>query len=180
MITSCLLFIGDKKNKKTAALYKAKGINKKSGPGRRRYTIKDALTVGFTQCAAALFPGISRSGSTLAASQLRGINKQMALDYSFLLGTPAILAAAVLEGKDALFPEDGTVITVSWAAVIIGMIVSGIVGFFAIKLFKWLLSTDKMYVFITYTAIVGVIVTVISIIELCTGNNIFTGQPLLF
>lgn len=181
MVTSTLLFIGDRMNRKTTQRYKEKGILTKKGAGRRRYNVIDALTVGITQCFAALFPGVSRSGSTLAASEMRGINKQTALDYSFILGTPAIIAAALLEGKDALFPDDGKAVTIDYLPVMIGMIVAAVVGFFAIKLFKWLLKTDRMYIFILYTAVVGIIVTVISIIELTTGANLFhPDQALVF
>ena len=181
MTTSLLLFVGDRMNRRTTLRYKEKGILTKKGAGRKRYNAVDALTVGVTQCCAALFPGVSRSGSTLAASELRGINKQAALDYSFILGTPAIVAAAILEGKDALFPDDGKAVTIDYLPVMVGMIVAAVVGFFAIKLFKWLLKTDRMYIFILYTAVVGIIVTVISIIELSTGTNLFhSDMPLVF
>ena len=178
--TSILLYVGNRANKFTTQLYAEKGKLRNGQAGRRRYNVIDALTVGFVQCIAAIFPGISRSGSTLAASQLRGINKQAALDYSFVLGIPAILAAAVLEGKDVLFPDDGVQVNIEFLPVIIGMITSAVVGFFAIKLFKWLLSTDRMYVFILYTAVVGGVMLVISVIELCLGTNIFTGNALNF
>ena len=171
LATSVLLYIGNRQSRKYA------DGNKKA---RKRYKIPDALVVGFTQCFAALFPGLSRSGSTLAASQLRGMDKKVALDYSFLLGTPAIVAAALLEGKDALFPENGQAVTIEYFPIIIGMLFAAVVGFIAIKLFKWLLSTDKMYVFIAYTAIVGLIILVISIIELSTGENMFTHNTLVF
>ena len=59
------------------------------------------MSVGLTQCAAAVFPGLSRSGSTLSIGLMRGINRQTALDYSFVLGIPSIMAAAVLELKEA-------------------------------------------------------------------------------
>lgn len=181
MTTSLLLFVGDRMNRRTTLRYKEKGILTKKGAGRKRYNVVDALIVGVTQCCAALFPGVSRSGSTLAASELRGINKQTALDYSFILGTPAIVAAAILEGKDALFPDDGKAVTIDYLPVMVGMIVAAVVGFFAIKLFKWLLKTDRMYIFILYTAVVGIIVTVISIIELSTGTNLFhSDMPLVF
>ena len=181
MTTSLLLFVGDRMNRRTTLRYKEKGILTKKGAGRKRYNVVDALTVGVTQCCAALFPGVSRSGSTLAASELRGMNKQAALDYSFILGTPAIVAAAILEGKDALFPDDGKAVTIDYLPVMVGMIVAAVVGFFAIKLFKWLLKTDRMYIFILYTAVVGIIVTVISIIELSTGTNLFhSDMPLVF
>ena len=180
LVTSLLLFIGDLKNKHTVKVYQEKGMLKDGAAGRKKYNVLDAITVGITQCFAALFPGVSRSGSTLVASELRGINKQAALDYSFLRGTPAIVAAAIIEGKDALFPKDGQSVSIDYLPVIVGMIIAALVGFFAIKLFKWLLKTDRMYVFIIYTAIVGAAITTISIIELTNGTNIITGQPLVF
>lgn len=180
IMTSVLLYIGNRSNKITTEQYKQKGKLRNGQAGRRRYNIIDSLAVGVMQCIAAVFPGISRSGSTLAISQLRGINKQAALDYSFVLGIPAIIAAAVLEGKDALFPDDGSVVNIEYFPVIIGMITSAVVGFFAIKLFKWLLSTDRMYVFILYTAVIGGVMFIISIIELCMGTNVFTGNALNF
>ena len=172
LATSALLYIGDKQNKKF--------VEGKKKP-RRRYKVGDAVAVGFTQCFAALFPGLSRSGSTLAASQLRGMDKQAALDYSFLLGTPAIVAAALLEGKDALFSDNGLTLSFGdYICIVVGMVVAGVVGFFAIKIFKWLLKTDKMYIFIIYTAIAGAIVLVISIVELALGVNVFTQRSLVF
>ena len=180
MVTSLLLLIGDLMNRHTVKVWKEKGMTKDGSAGRKRYTVVDAVTVGIVQCVAAIFPGVSRSGSTLVASQVRGINKQAALDYSFLLGTPAIVAAAILEGKDALFPDNGEAVQIDYLPVLVGMIVAAFVGFFAIKLFKWLLKTDRMYFFIIYTALVGITVTIISVIELSNGTNIVTGQPLVF
>ncbi len=182
LVTSLLLLFGDLKNRHTTKTYLSKkGKNAdKNQAGRKKYTVLDAIAVGLTQCCAAVFPGVSRSGSTLVASEMRGINKQAALDYSFLLGTPAIIAAALLEGKDALFPEDGQAVTIEFLPVLVGVIFSAVVGFLAIKLFKWLLKTDRMYIFIIYTGIVGIAVLVISIIELSNGVNFFTNQPLVF
>ena len=53
------------------------------------------------------------------------------------------------------------------------MIASAIVGYLSIVLFKWLLKTNKMYIFIAYTAIVALAVIVVSIIEMNVGHNIF-------
>lgn len=180
MLTSFLLFKGNECNMRMVREAKKKGTVGKYGVGRRRFALGDAITVGLTQCAAALLPGLSRSGSTLAVSQLRGINKQTALDYSFVLGIPSILAAAVLEGKDALFPANGTTVSIDPLPVILGMVTASVVGFLAIKLFKWLLSTDRMYIFVLYTAVVGVLMLLLGVIELCTGTNIFTGTALNF
>lgn len=180
ILTSFLLFKGNDCNMRMVRMAKKKGTMGKHGVGRRRFMLGDAVTVGLMQCAAALLPGLSRSGSTLAVSQMRGINKQTALDYSFILGIPSIFAAALLEGKDALFPADGATVNIEFWSVIFGMITAAIVGFFAIKLFKWLLSIDRMYIFVLYTAGVGIIMLFIGIIELCIGSNIFTGTPLNF
>lgn len=178
--TSIVLYLGNRVNKITTRMYKRKGKLNNGQAGRRRYHITDALAVGATQCIAAILPGVSRSGSTLATSQIRGINKQAALDYSFVLGIPAIVAAAVLESKDALFPDDGFFVNIDYFPVIIGMITSAVVGFFAIKLFKWLLATDRMYIFILYTAVVGGVMFIVGLIELFMGINVFTGNALNF
>ena len=127
------------------------------------------------QVAAALLPGLSRSGSTLAVGEMRGINKQKALDFTFVLGIPSIIAAAALETLDAIKAPGG--IQIEPIVIIVGVVVSAIVGYLSIVLFKWFLKTDKMIVFIIYTAVVGVALLAVSIIEIITGNNLFTGAP---
>ena len=180
LVTSFLLVIGINANRKTTIIYKSHGKLRADGAGRRKLNPVDAVFIGLFQAVAAIFPGISRSGSTLTAGELRKINKQRALDYSFVLGTPAIIAAALLEGKDALFPADGSAVSIEFFPTLIGIITSAIVGFLAIRLFKWLLSTNRMYYFVLYTAGAGIICLVISIIELISGVNLFTQQPLTF
>ena len=180
LVTSFLLVIGINANRKTTILYKSHGKLRADGAGRRKLNPVDAVFIGLFQAVAAIFPGISRSGSTLTAGELRKINKQRALDYSFVLGTPAIIAAALLEGKDALFPADGSAVAIEFFPTLIGIITSAIVGFLAIRLFKWLLSTNRMYYFVLYTAGAGIICLIISIIELISGVNLFTQQPLTF
>lgn len=172
LLTSILLFIGNRCSRSNVPMKHAKG----GETGRTSMNVVDALVVGLTQCFATL-PGLSRSGSTLSVGQMRGLNKQTALDYTFILGTPAIIAAAVLEGKDAL--EGGMdKISADIVPIIVGMVVSAVVGYLAIALFKWLLKTDKMIIFIIYTAVVGIAVIVVSILEMKSGVNLFSGAPL--
>ena len=113
--------------------------------------------------------------------ELRGLNKQVALDYAFVLGIPSILAAALLEGIDA-FKAQGTqdTLQLSPAAMIAGMITAMIVGFFAIMLFKWMLAKDRTNIFAAYTAVLGIAIIIISIIELKSGKNLFSGEPLTY
>lgn len=174
MLTSVLLAVGAHFNRKNSAKsFKHMKGSSSDSKGRESYTVIDAVCVGLAQVAAALLPGLSRSGSTLAVGEMRGINKQKALDFTFILGIPSILAAALLEGKDAL--EQG--VDVDVPVVLVGIAVSAVVGYLAIWLFKWFLKSDKMIIFIVYTAVVGVALLVISIMEIFNGTNVFTGQP---
>ena len=178
LVTSALLTIGIICNRKNSAKggKHLKGGSKAGSNGRESYTILDAVCVGLMQVAAAVFPGLSRSGSTLAVGEMRGINKQKALDYTFILGVPSIVAAALLEGIDAIKSPEG--INVEFGVIIAGVIASAVVGYLAIVIFKWFLKSDKMSIFVIYTAIVGVAFIIISIIEMNTGVNLFTGAPI--
>lgn len=178
LVTSALLTIGIICNRRNSAKggKHLKGSGKTDSNGRESYTILDAVCVGLMQVAAALLPGLSRSGSTLAVGEMRGINKQKALDYTFVLGVPSIVAAALLEGIDAIKSPEG--INVEVSAIIAGVIASAVVGYLAIVIFKWFLKSDKMSIFVIYTAIVGIAFIVISIIEMNTGVNLFTGAPI--
>lgn len=169
IVTSILLTIGIFCNKRMAGKHFKKDADdsKYEGNGRKRYTVVDSIVVGIGQCMAAVFPGLSRSGTTLAFGQMRGINKQAALDYTFILGIPSIIAAAVLEIKDV----DASMITSdTLIAVLCGVIAAAVVGYFAIVLFKWLLKTDRMYIFAIYAGLLGLAVVAISIYEIATNS----------
>ena len=171
LVTSVLLAVGNALNNNLKKLEEKTGKLSEKGAGKSSLTVVDAIVVGLTQCCAAVFPGLSRSGSTLAAGQMRGVNRQTALDFTFIMAIPSILAAAVLELSDALSVPGGIGIPVS--VIIAGMIAAAIVGYLSIVLFKWLLKTNKMIIFILYTAVVGIAVIVVSIIEMVVGHNIF-------
>lgn len=175
LLTSALLFLGIHANKQN----QQKMVKNRDGAlvpskGRRKIHTVDALVIGFTQCMAAVFPGLSRSGSTLSVGLMRGISQQTALDYSFVLGIPSIAAAALVSLKDI----GSTGESIGAAPLIVGVVVSAIVGFLAIKLLRWIVTTNKMEVFAYYTLIAGGIVTVLGIIEHIKGKNLFTGLPL--
>ncbi len=146
-----------------------------SPKGSKRMTdlrTPDAVRIGFFQ-AVALLPGVSRSGSTISAGLFCGLRRDEAISYSFILGIPAILGGGLTEliggiGEDA---------AVGVLPCIIGVIVAAIVGFLAIKLVQWLMRTDRFKVFYIYTAILGAVVIVISIIEALMGKPItFAGK----
>jgi len=178
ILTSVLLTIGIIRNRKSvASTHKHLAAKSNAKATRDNFNVVDAILVGVTQVCAALLPGLSRSGSTLSVGEMRGISKQKALDYTFVLGIPSILAAALLEGVDAIKSPEG-LSNIEFIPLIIGMAVSAVVGYLAIVIFKWFLKSDKMEIFVIYTAIVGVAFIVISIIEMNTGVNLFTGAPI--
>ena len=92
LATSALLFAGIHANKRVKETHRRKDPSGRviTSSGRKKIHTVDAICIGVTQCLAAVFPGLSRSGSTLSVGLLRGINQQTALDYSFVLGIPSI------------------------------------------------------------------------------------------
>lgn len=129
-----------------------------------RMNVKDAITVGLFQCVA-LFPGVSRSGSTTAAGLFCGLDKSTAVSFAFVLGIPAILGGSVLEIGDAMRSET----ELNWLLLGVGFIVAAVVGFFAIKLVKWLLERDRFKIFGTYVAVLGVLCIAGGVWENVTG-----------
>ena len=130
-------------------------VDKRLGGGRkteRTATVLDALLVGFAQ-AIATVPGLSRSGSTIAAGMLRGYKREFAVRFSFLMSLPAVLGANLLEFKDVL---DAGGIEASLIPLYIGgFVVSAVVGYFAIGLVKKLSDEGKFGLFAYYCWAVG-------------------------
>jgi undecaprenyl-diphosphatase len=105
-----------------------------------------ALAVGAAQ-EAALVPGVSRSGATITTGMLLGLRRDAAASFSFLLGVPAILAAAAHEGLPLL--RSGLGAEQAWLF-LIGMGVSGVVGYLAIKYFLRYLVSHTLAPFAWY------------------------------
>jgi undecaprenyl-diphosphatase len=93
-------------------------------------TIRGALLIGVWQCAA-LIPGISRSGVTMVGGLLAGLHHKEAARFSFLIATPIILGAAVLEVPKLLHAEKAGAAGITGIAVISG-VVAGITAFLSI------------------------------------------------
>ena len=117
----------------------------------RNATVADALIVGCGQ-ALAVIPGLSRSGTTISVGMMRGFDRAFAVRFSFLMSLPAVLGANVLEIKDALasnFPIE------ELPMYLVGVAVSAVVGYFAIRLVKSLSDKGKFGKFAYYCWAVG-------------------------
>ncbi len=86
---------------------------------------RDAVAIGLWQCLA-FIPGISRSGATIIGGVLRGIDHQGAARFSFLIGTPIIIAAGV---EEALHLRKSGVTVASWTPAILAASVAGVTAF---------------------------------------------------
>ncbi|MCL1882104.1 MAG: undecaprenyl-diphosphate phosphatase [Oscillospiraceae bacterium] len=156
--TAMLLFLAD-----TCV----KGI--KQGSDMR---VKDALLVGFFQVVA-LFPGISRSGSTISVGLFRGLSRKTAVTFSFLLGIPAIAGGTLLEGIElAQAYRDGVSDSLNWGALTLGFFVAMIVGLMAIKLVKYVVKKEKFKIFAIYVMTLGILCVIWGVFENITGITV--------
>lgn len=114
------------------------------------FGIFDSLAVGLAQVLA-LLPGASRSGSTIMGGLFAGQKRESAARFSFLLSIPAITASGLLELKEAwhLLPRE------SLTPLLIGTIVSAIVGYLSIWFLLSFLRKNSTAIFIIYRLILG-------------------------
>lgn len=132
-------------------------ISKKKTLNREVNTL-DAFAVGLAQVFAAGFPGISRSGSTISTGMICGVSKEYMVEYSFILGIPAIIVANAVELKDAV--ETGAQLEL--LPTIVGVIVAAVVGVACIKLLQWILKKDMWKYFGFYCLIIGIFTIICS------------------
>ncbi|MGV8162106.1 MAG: undecaprenyl-diphosphate phosphatase [Candidatus Nanoarchaeia archaeon] len=117
----------------------------------------NSLIVGFFQ-AIAILPGVSRSGSTISSGMFLGIKKEEIAKFSFIIFIPAILGATIIE-----LPSIGAIENLT--AMIIGTVVSAVVGYFSLKLLMSVIKKDKFYYFAIYCLTLGLIVLGFSLIK---------------
>jgi undecaprenyl-diphosphatase len=129
-----------------ALLWTAEAVYARRADDRHRTVgdlrVFDALVIGLFQ-AAAIAPGISRSGATIGAGVLRGLRRDAAARFSFLLSIPAILGAGLVALPDV--PADA-----DWGRIALGAAVAAVVGFAAIAFLLRYLRTRTMRPFAGY------------------------------
>lgn len=146
VLTGFILYVADKME-----------VGKKNESSMR---FRDALIIGLCQCVATL-PGLSRSGTTIAAGLATGQSRNYAVKFSLLMSIPAVLGATFLElikafkaGIDlALVP-----------AYLLGMIAAMVSGVFAIMLLRYIVNKGKFGNFAYYCWVVGALTVVLAII----------------
>lgn len=116
-------------------------------------TYLDAFTIGMCQGVATL-PGITRSGTTITACLLLGLDRKFAVKYSFIMSIPAIIGALVLQMNDvsAVSLEASEIV-----GYIIGMIVAAVVGFICIKIMMAVVQSQRFKAFAFYCLAIGAV-----------------------
>jgi undecaprenyl-diphosphatase len=106
-----------------------------------------AVAVGIGQLIAAVFPGASRSGTTILLALLLGLSRPAATEFSFLVGIPTMLAASGLKIVKAFSGNGAGADGENWGLLLIGCVVSGIVSFAAVR---WLLRYIQTHTFTAF------------------------------
>jgi undecaprenyl-diphosphatase len=117
-------------------------------------TYRDALFIGLVQCFS-LVPGVSRSGATISAGLVRGIDRVTATRLSFLLGIPALFAAGLLELKKAVSTHG------SLGPTVLATVVSFVVAYISIAWLLRFVSHHSIARFVPYRVAVGLLVIVL-------------------
>jgi undecaprenyl-diphosphatase len=102
------------------------------------------IAVAIGQLIAAVFPGSSRSGSTILLSLLLGLNRPAATEFSFLVGIPTMMAAGGLKIFEAFHHHGAETAQENWSLLLLATVISAVVSFIAVK---WLLRYIQTHTF---------------------------------
>lgn len=125
-----------------------------------RFSWQDALWMGLFQ-AAAIFPGISRSGATISGGMMRQLDRPAAARFSFLMSLPIMLAAGLLAFNDLLQVEN---LSSQVLPLAIGFLTSAIIGYFSIRWLLGYLTRHSLYSFAIYCTGLGFLTILVYLI----------------
>jgi len=121
----------------------------------------EALAIGLAQ-GIAIIPGLSRSGLTIAVALLLGIKREKAFKFSFLLSVPAIIGAL---GLTLYTQHDALAFAgVEWTEILIGVVVSAVIGYFALSLLSKIVADKKFYLFAFYCWVLSMLLIIYNLI----------------
>lgn len=120
----------------------------------------DSLVIGLFQILA-VFPGASRSGTTIPGGMFRGFDRPSAARFAFLMAVPVMLAAGAYESLDVLKMH---VLGTFLPLIAVGFITAAIVGWFAIQWLLSYLNRHSLYVFAAYCAVVGLLAVLLQVL----------------
>jgi len=116
-----------------------------------------AVVIGLAQLLAAVFPGASRSGTTIILALVMGLNRPRATEFSFLLGIPTLLAAGALEIFSELKHASPDAPQESWGMLLVGTLVSAVVAFVVVKWLIRFVQSHTFHGFAVYRMCLGLV-----------------------
>jgi undecaprenyl-diphosphatase len=119
-------------------------------------TNKKALTIGFYQTLAVIFPGLSRSASTIVGGMQQGLNRKLAAEFSFFLAVPTMMAATIKSIYDVYKESPEVLNTNNLGILALGNIVAFIVAYTSIKFFIDFLTKNGFKFFGYYRIVLGI------------------------
>jgi undecaprenyl-diphosphatase len=128
-------------------------------------SLGDSLTIGTGQ-ALALFPGVSRSGITISVGLFRGMTREAAARFSFLLATPLIAGAAAKELPKLINAHRAGGLDLPMSTLAVSVAVSAIVGYLVIAFFLQYLQTRTLKIFIYYRILFGIVILLLAFLPL--------------
>jgi undecaprenyl-diphosphatase len=128
-------------------------------------SLGDSLVIGTAQ-ALALFPGVSRSGITITAGLFRGMTRDAAARFSFLLSTPIIAGAAAKEIPKLLHMQRAGQLDMPLSTIVWSVVVSAVVGYAVIAFFLQYLQTRTLKIFIYYRIVFGIVVLLLAFLPM--------------
>jgi undecaprenyl-diphosphatase len=129
----------------------------KKGKDVKEVSFTNSLVIGVFQ-GLAIAPGISRSGSTIAAGLFSGLERKLAARYSFLLSIPAILGAALIQAKDIVNFDANTEVMIA------GFLSAVIFSYLAVKFMMGYIQKHSLNIFAIYCWIIGALTIIISMV----------------
>lgn len=147
LVTGLLLFLSDRFTRGNKTVKNA--------------TLLDIILVGCAQ-AVAVVPGLSRSGTTIAAGMARGFDRQFAVKFSFLLSIPAVLGANILALVDAIGSDFDSSLLPMY---LVGVVVAAVSGYLSIRLLKFISQRGSFGGFSYYCWGAGLVALILSLIK---------------
>jgi undecaprenyl-diphosphatase len=129
--------------------------------GFNQVSLKDSVIIGLSQ-ALAIFPGVSRSGSTITAGLALGLQRETAARYSFLLSAPIMLAAGLKSFIDVITGLDsGTFVRSDILIMVVGFVTAALSGYFCIKFLLRYLQRNSTDIFVYYRWALALLIIIV-------------------
>ena len=140
--------------------------NAKRRQEKHKVGFMEAIAMGCLQ-AVGMLPGISRSGSTIFGGVWAKLNRETAAKFSFMMSAPAIVGGLLSEVLNVM--ETGVSFGSDLPAILLGVVVAGVTGYFAIRFFLRLIAKVSLNGFALYVTVIGILVIILQLTGVLTN-----------